>query len=126
MSKKVARRSFLKGAAIGAAAIASSLAMDLGRAQNADAAAKARALPTKWDETFDVVVIGSGFAGFAAGAEAAKAGAKTVILEKMQTYGGNSIINGAFSMPRKTSSALMNSGSCLAPSKTRRLASYRL
>ncbi|MDR2745649.1 MAG: flavocytochrome c [Desulfovibrio sp.] len=94
MSKKVARRSFLKGAAIGAAAIASSLAMDLGGARNAVAAAKARALPTKWDETFDVVIIGSGFAGFAAGAEAAKAGAKTIILEKMQTYGGNSIING--------------------------------
>ncbi|MDR1686075.1 MAG: flavocytochrome c [Desulfovibrio sp.] len=94
MSDKVGRRSFLKGAAVGTAVVATSLAMDLSLTKDAEAAAKTRALPTKWDETFDVVVIGSGFAGFAAGAEAAKAGAKTVILEKMPTYGGNSIIDG--------------------------------
>jgi fumarate reductase flavoprotein subunit len=51
-------------------------------------------LPQKWDETWDVVIIGSGFAGLAAAAEAAKAGAKVVILEKMPVYGGNSTING--------------------------------
>lgn len=48
----------------------------------------------KWDETVDVVVVGSGFAGLAAAIEAAAAGAKTVVLEKMRTFGGNSIING--------------------------------
>lgn len=47
-----------------------------------------------WDETFDVVVIGSGFAGLAAAIEAKKAGGNVVILEKMPTPGGNSIING--------------------------------
>ena len=91
---KLARRSFLKGAAVGAAAVAGAFAMDLGKTREAQAAAKTRPLPTTWDETFDVVIIGSGFAGFAAGAEAAKAGAKTLIVEKMPTYGGNSIING--------------------------------
>ena len=40
------------------------------------------------------MIVGSGFAGLAAAAEAAAAGAKAVILEKMPTYGGNSIING--------------------------------
>lgn len=56
--------------------------------------AAAQALPTVWDEEFDVVVIGSGFAGLAAAYEAKKAGASVVILEKMRTPGGNSIING--------------------------------
>ena len=94
MSKNLHRRSFLKGAAIGAAAVASGLAMNLNKSQDAQAAVTDRALPTAWDETFDVVIIGSGFAGFSAAAEAAKAGAKAIILEKMPTYGGNSIING--------------------------------
>lgn len=51
-------------------------------------------MPRKWDETFDVVIVGSGFAGLAAAYEAKKAGASVVVLEKMPTPGGNSIING--------------------------------
>lgn len=47
-------------------------------------------VPAKWDESHDVVVIGSGFAGLAAAFEAKKAGADTVVLEKMPTAGGNS------------------------------------
>ena len=92
MEKKIGRRSFLKGAAGACAVVAASpLAMNL----KAEASTAARPLPTKWDEEIDVIVIGSGFAGLAAAAEAAKAGAQAVILEKMPTYGGNSIINGA-------------------------------
>ena len=51
-------------------------------------------MPGKWDETFDVVVIGSGFAGLAAAIEARLAGASVCVLEKMRVIGGNSIING--------------------------------
>lgn len=46
-----------------------------------------------WDEETDIVVIGSGFAGLAAAIEARNAGASVIILEKMKTFGGNSIIS---------------------------------
>ncbi|MCX7981815.1 MAG: flavocytochrome c [Syntrophales bacterium] len=51
-------------------------------------------LPKKWDITTDVLIIGSGFAGLAAAIEAKNAGAKTMVIEKMPVFGGNSIING--------------------------------
>jgi len=86
------RRTVLKGAVTAAVAGAGTAAMNLAAAATPDA--PARTIPTKWDETYDVVVVGTGFAGLAAAAEAAGLGAKVVVLEKMPTYGGNSIING--------------------------------
>jgi len=47
-----------------------------------------------WDEAYDVVVIGSGFAGLAAAIEARKAGASVAVLEKRRVLGGNSMISG--------------------------------
>jgi fumarate reductase flavoprotein subunit len=91
--KGVSRRSILKGAVVmGAAAMSGGLALNMAAPGSADAMVKK--LPQKWDETWDVVIIGSGFAGLAAAAEAAGGGAKVIILDKMPTYGGNSIING--------------------------------
>lgn len=92
-AKTVSRRSVLKGAiGLGVLATTGGLAMNL--AAPAPAEAAVRTLPRKWDETVDVVIVGSGFAGLAAAYEAAGKGNKVVILEKMPTYGGNSIING--------------------------------
>ena len=76
------RRSFLQGSIVGVAALASASVVQ---------AAPRSKVPAKWDETVDVIVVGS---GFAAAIEARKAGAKVVVLEKMPTPGGNSIING--------------------------------
>lgn len=50
--------------------------------------------PKRWDESVDVIIIGSGFAGRAAAAEAAARGSRVLILEKAPITGGNSVING--------------------------------
>ncbi|MBU2646289.1 flavocytochrome c [bacterium] len=86
--KGIDRRVFIKGTAAGAVGLAAAgLTVKPWTAEAAE-------IPKKWDSTYDVVIIGSGFAGLAAAYEAKKAGASVVVLEKMRTLGGNSIING--------------------------------
>lgn len=48
----------------------------------------------KWDEEWDVLVVGSGFAGSAATCQALDEGVKTLMIDKMPVLGGNSAING--------------------------------
>ena len=86
MQKQISRRDLLKLSMAGAGAIA------LG-AVNAQAST-VDAKDVKFDEEWDVIIIGSGFAGLAAGLKAAQKGSKVLILEKMGRIGGNSVING--------------------------------
>ena len=79
------RRGFLKSA------VAASAAMMSAAAVHAGIPAKSVA---KYDETFDVVIIGSGFAGMACALKAGRAGLKVLMIEKMSTVGGNSAICG--------------------------------
>ena len=75
--------------------------MHLGAAAAAPAAVATSAhaadickLPTQWDKTVDVIVIGAGGAGLTAGIFAKEAGANAVVLEKMPFPGGNTMICG--------------------------------
>jgi len=89
----ITRRQLIKGAVSAGIVVSSgTVAMNL-TAGDAGAAEK-KMIPKKWDETIDTLIIGTGFAGLSAAAEAAKGGAKVVLFDKMPVYGGNSIING--------------------------------
>ena len=88
--KEISRRGFL---GTGGAALLGGMvfgALPMGAKEPAGAAQ----LPRTWDETYDVVVVGTGFAGLAAAIEARLAGATVLVIEKMPLHGGNSIING--------------------------------
>ncbi|ABM00606.1 flavocytochrome c [Shewanella amazonensis] len=82
---KQSRRAFLKG---GLALSAVGLAPAVLAKSSEDNA-------IQWDETFDVVVVGSGLAGTCAAIRAKENGAKnTIIIEKMPVLGGTSAISG--------------------------------
>lgn len=55
----------------------------------------------KWDKEYELVIIGSGFAGLAAAIQAKRLGAKNIVVfDKMPYFGGNSAINGGlFAVP---------------------------
>jgi len=73
----------------------SSLALT-GSVLPAAAAASSGEDSNRWDESADVLVVGTGFAGLAAAIEAAAAGASVIVVDKMRVPGGNSIINGGY------------------------------
>ncbi|MBK5145178.1 flavocytochrome c [Budviciaceae bacterium BWR-B9] len=49
---------------------------------------------TRFHQIYDVIVVGSGFAGLAAALEAKSHGLSVLVIEKMAVFGGNSTING--------------------------------
>jgi 3-oxosteroid 1-dehydrogenase len=49
---------------------------------------------TEWDETFDLVIVGSGGGGMVAALTAAEAGASAIVLEKQDKVGGSTCMSG--------------------------------
>ncbi len=88
-SEATSRRQFLQSSSLVAGAALGSLATP----QPAAAAACAPT-PENWDQTTDVLIVGTGFAGLTAAIEARLAGAEVLMIDKMPVHGGNSIING--------------------------------
>ena len=83
---EISRRRFLAGAAAGAAASAASFA----HAAAAPADLGVCKLPAKWDESYELVVIGSGGAGLATAVSASQNGVKKIlVLEKMSYIGAS-------------------------------------
>ena len=87
-TKAISRKDFIKIAAAGSTALASASLL------TGCKEASSPGMPEKWDEEFDVVVVGYGGAGAAAAIAAHDAGAKVLILEKMTTGGGNTAVSG--------------------------------
>ncbi len=83
----LSRRSLIRGAAVLPAA-------GLGLVSTADASSSSK---PKFDEIYDVVIIGSGFSGLAAALAAREAGASAAVFEKMAFVGGNSSLSAACS-----------------------------
>ncbi len=93
--KRITRRDFVKGAAVGAAGVAAagvlaSCAQEATPCPPTPSAAQCTApwLPEKWDMETDVLIVGSGTGGLSAGVEATKAGAGVLMLEQYKALRG--------------------------------------
>ena len=87
VKKGFTRRKFLAGAAVGAAVVGVGSRGFLGVPAALAESAQSSKLPSKWQRTVDVVVVGTG-CGLAAAIEAKNAGASALIVEKADHVGG--------------------------------------
>ena len=85
---KLTRRELIKGAAAGGVAVTAAGVV------SGCAPAVPSGLPAQWDREADVVIVGLGGAGAAVAIEAARAGAKVLILERMPVGGGSTVLCG--------------------------------
>jgi len=89
LAKKLGRREFLKGMALAGVAAAGASALAGCRGDTSTSA-----LPEKWDEEADVVVVGFGIAGACAALGAAEKGANVILIEESSMPAGNTIFSG--------------------------------
>lgn len=86
----MSRRAFLSKSTV--LATGGALAALTGKARAQDSCGLASAV--RYHKIYDVIVVGSGFAGLAAALEAVQAGRSVLVIDKMPVPGGNSAING--------------------------------
>lgn len=100
MSKKINRREFLKGAAVGAAGVAAAGMLEACSTSPDGEGSDAGVSAEDWDLEYDVVVIGYGAAGANAAVAAYEGGAKVLLVDKAPEgeEGGNSVPSGQFIM----------------------------
>lgn len=97
--KTLSRRSLIKGGvAVGGAAALTALVGC--SSTGASSSSEKPWIPAEWDGEADIVAIGAGGAGLAAGIEAQTQGVSIIILESEAVSGGNSAIcNGGMALP---------------------------
>jgi len=94
-SKKVTRRQFIVGT-VGGVVVGAAIGAAAGSLAFPKTVTEKPWLPAKWDNTADVVILGTGLAGLSTAISAYDAGAKVLILEKLDQAheGGNSRVSG--------------------------------
>ena len=96
MEKDLSRRNFIKGSLVaGVGTSALFLAPQTQAfAQGAEDRLVVDSEGVAWDQEYDIVIVGSGYAGVAAATDVGRAGLSAVILEANNVAGGNSIMCG--------------------------------
>ncbi len=99
---RISRRSFITAA--GAGVVAGAVVGVGGTVAVAKMAgtSSGSGLPTNWDKTADVVVVGSGMAAFSAAVTAASKGSSVIMLEKATIYGGTTAKAGNWWIPNNS------------------------
>ncbi len=89
---RISRRGFMRGAGVGAGAIAAASALPSLKVQAQRSAASG--IPERWDLEADVVIIGSGATGLPAAIRAAEEGASVMVIDANYDVGGHAILSG--------------------------------